>query len=117
MALPMAGASGGTPGSPIPDGHSCEPTNMYLNFRHSRACDGLVVVEVALLDHSFAQGHLGLRSAMERAKPIAPSIWAVTTSGLMATPQSTAATMRSILTVSGVSETSATMPIRVPKDW
>ena len=26
MALPMAGASGGTPGSPIPDGHSCEPT-------------------------------------------------------------------------------------------
>src|SRR3984885_8783170 len=31
---------------------------MHFNFRHLAHAGGLVVVEVALLDHSFAQGHL-----------------------------------------------------------
>ena len=72
--------------------------DMDLDLRHVVDAQDLVAVEVRLLDLAVFQRDRAIQRCAE-AEADAPSIWAAMTSGLTATPQSTAQITRSTLTL------------------
>ena len=96
-ALAIAGASGGTPGSPRPPSAAPERMNSTLmlgasaSFGIGRSWKLLCATRPSAIVTS-------LNSAADRPKTMPPSTCAVAVSGLMTSPQSTAAHTRCTLT-------------------